>query len=69
MVFDTALLSTQNYKARIKSKVDPGNEVTPSPSVVAIENGAFRSLSFTYYLLKTHTDSLLILEKYFKFLK
>ena len=30
-VLDTALLSTQNYKVRIKGKVDPGNGVAPFP--------------------------------------
>ena len=37
MVLDAALLNTQYYKVRIKSKVDQ------SSSVVAIEKGAFRS--------------------------
>ena len=45
MVFDTALLNTQQYKVRIKRKVDQFRERSGAPSphlgVVAIEKGAF----------------------------
>ena len=60
MVLDAALLSTQDFKVRIKSKVEQSvNGVAPSstPSVVAIEKGAFGSPStkvanFTYLFCK-----------------
>ena len=51
MELDAALLNTQNYKARIKGKVEQSREWS---SVVAIEKGAFRSpptkvANFTYF--------------------
>ena len=58
MVLDTSLLSTQQYKVRIKGKVEQFREKEKhSPQhlrVVAIEKGAFRSPStkvanFTYF--------------------
>ena len=58
MVLDAALLNTQHYKVKIKSKVEQSREWSSAPplhlSVVAIEKGAFRSLStkvtnFTYF--------------------
>ena len=57
MVHDAALLSTQHYKVRIKSKVEQSKErssIFPVHfSVVAIKKGAFKSPStkvtnFTY---------------------
>ena len=48
MVLDTSLLSTQQYKVRIKGKVEQSRERSSAPlhlSVVAIEKRAFRSLS------------------------
>ena len=58
MVFDTSFLNTQQYKVRIKGKVKQSRERSSAltyTSVVAIEKGAFRSLStmvanFTYYI-------------------
>ena len=44
MVLDTALLSTQQYKVRIKSKVEQSRERSSAPlhlGEVAIEKGAF----------------------------
>ena len=32
MVLDTALLNTQQYKVRIRGKMDPGNGVMSSPT-------------------------------------
>ena len=57
-VLDAALFSTQNYKVRIKGKVEQSREwssILPYISVVAIEKGAFRSPStkvanFIYFL-------------------
>ena len=51
MVLDIALLSTQNYKIKTKSKVEQSRKWS---SVVAVEKGAFRSsltkvTNFTYY--------------------
>ena len=57
MVLDANLLNTQHYKVRIKSKVEQSREWSSGLSytscVVAIEKGAFESLStkvanFTY---------------------
>ena len=56
MVLDAALLSTQHYKLRIKSKLEESREWGSAPlhlGVVAIEKGALRSPStkvtkFTY---------------------
>ena len=47
MVLDTSLLNTQQYKAHIKGKVEQSRERSSALlySVVAIENGAFRSPS------------------------
>ena len=45
MVLDAALLNTQYYKVRIKSKVEQSRErssTLPYLHVVAIEKGAFR---------------------------
>ena len=50
MVLDTSLLNTQQYKVRIKGKVEQSLERSNAPlhfGVVAIENGAFRSSSTT----------------------
>ena len=61
MVLNAALLSTQNYKVRIKSKVEQSWEWSSAsplhPGVVAVEKGAFGSLStkvtnFTFTLFK-----------------
>ena len=44
MVLDTYLLNTQQYKVRIKGKVEQSRERNSAPqhlSVVAIEKGAF----------------------------
>ena len=42
MVLDASLLNTQHYKVRIKGKVEQSREgVAPSPTLVAIEKGAF----------------------------
>ena len=59
IVLDTSLLNTQQYKVRIKSKMEKsGKGVAPSPrlSVVAFEKGAFWSLSTTvaYFTLITY---------------
>ena len=45
MVLDAALLSTQHYKVRIKSKVEQSREWSSTLSVVAIEKRALRSPS------------------------
>ena len=48
MVLDAALLNTQHYKVRIKSKVEQSPERSnafPYTSIVAIEKGAFESPS------------------------
>ena len=50
MVLDTSLLSAQQYKVRIKSKVEQSRKRSCAPLflyVVAIEKGAFRSSSTT----------------------
>ena len=50
MVLDAALLNTQQYKVRIKGKVKQSKEWSSAPlhlGVVAIEKGAFGSLSTT----------------------
>ena len=54
MVLDTSLLNTQPYKVRFKWS-NPGKGVAPSPTVVAIEMGAFRQslttvANFTYFM-------------------
>ena len=42
IVHDTALLNTQQYKVRIKGKVEQSRERSSAlPGVVAIEKGAF----------------------------
>ena len=48
MVLDAALLNTQQYKVRIKDKVEQSRKWSSTPlhiSVVAIEKGAFGSPS------------------------
>ena len=57
MVLDTSLINTQQYKVRIKGKVEQSRERSSALpySVEAIEKGAFWSLSttlakFTFYL-------------------
>ena len=51
MVLDTSLLNTQQYKVRIKGKVEQSRERSSAPplhlGVVAIEKGAFWSPSTT----------------------
>ena len=48
MEVDTSLLNTQQYKVRIKSKVEQSRERSSAlPCVVAIEKGAFWSPSTT----------------------
>ena len=47
MVLDTSLLNSQQYKVRIKGKVEQSKERSSALSVVAIEKGAFWSLSTT----------------------
>ena len=51
IVLDASLLNTQQYKIRIKGKVEPSREKSSAPplqlSVVAIEKGAFWSPSTT----------------------
>ena len=50
MVFDTALLNTQQYKVRIEGKVEQSRERSNAPThlgVVAIGKGAFWSPSTT----------------------
>ena len=47
MVLDTFLLNTQQYKVRIKRKVEQSRERSTAISVVAIEKGAFWSPSTT----------------------
>ena len=50
MVLDTSLLNTQQHKGRIKGKVEQLRERSSAPlhlGVVAIEKGAFWSLSTT----------------------
>ena len=63
MVLDTSLLNTQQYKVRIKGKVEQSRERSSALplhfSVVAIEKGAFWSPStkvanFTYKRYKNH---------------
>ena len=52
MILDTSLLNTQQYKVRIKGKVEQSRERSSAPplhlGVVAIEKGAFRSPSTTF---------------------
>ena len=58
IVLDSALLSTQHYKVRIKGKVEQSRELSSAPlhlGVVAIEKGAFGSpltkvANFTTYI-------------------
>ena len=53
MVLDTFLLNTQQYKVRIKGKMDQFRERSSAPlhlGVVAIKKGAFWSPSTTTYL-------------------
>ena len=60
MVIDTYLLNTQEYKVRIKGKVEQSRERRSASlhlGVVAIEKGAFESPStmvanFTYFYIK-----------------
>ena len=50
MVLDTSLLNTQQYKVRIKGKVEQSKEMSSAPlhlGVVAIEKGVFWSPSTT----------------------
>ena len=55
MVLDTSLFNTQQYKVRIKGKMEQSRERSSAPlhlGVVATEKGAFWSLSTTVaYLL------------------
>ena len=59
MVLDDSLLNTQQYKVRIKGKVEQSLHL----GVVAIKNGAFLSLSITvanftfYYIASSHLSS------------
>ena len=53
MVLDTSLLNTQQYKVRVKGKVEQSREKSSTRSVVAIEKGAFglpltMVVNFTY---------------------
>ena len=41
MVLDTSLLNIQQYKVRVKGKVEQSRERSSAISVVAIEKGAF----------------------------
>ena len=67
MVLDTSLLNTQQYKVRIKGKVEQfwerGSALPLQLSVVAIEKGAFWSPStkvanftYLYIYIYTHTN-------------
>ena len=47
MVLDTSLLNTQHYKVLIKDEVEQSRERSSVIGVVAIEKGAFGSLSTT----------------------
>ena len=47
MVLDISLLNTQQYKIGIKGKVEQSSERSSALGVVAIEKGAFGSLSTT----------------------
>ena len=49
MVLDTALLSTQHYKVRIKGKVEQSKEWSGALGVVAIEKGTFGSPTLLTY--------------------
>ena len=56
IVLDTSLLNTQQYKVRIKGKVEQSRERSSHLGVVAIEKGAFWSpsimvASFTYFYM------------------
>ena len=67
MLLDTSLLNTQQYKVRIKGKVEQSRErssAIPYTLVVAIEKGAFWSPSttvtnftFTLYINKINIQS------------
>ena len=65
MVLDAALLNTQHYEVRINGKVEERSDTLPyTLGVVAIEKGAFGSLSTTvanftllYNLVKKYTHS------------
>ena len=48
MILDTALLNTQHYKVRINP--EKGVASSLHLSVIAIENGAFRSLNYGHQL-------------------
>ena len=56
MVLDTSLLNTQQYKVRIKGKVEQFRERSSGLGVVAIEKGVFWSPSTTiaYLLLQLY---------------
>ena len=47
MVLGTSLLNTQQYKVRIKGKMEQSRERSSAFGVVAIEKGAFGSPSTT----------------------
>ena len=50
MLLDTSLLNTQQYKVRIKGKVEKSREGTSAPlhlGILAIEKGSFWSPSTT----------------------
>ena len=70
MVLDTSLLNTQQYKVRIKGKVEQSRERSSALhvqlSVVAIEKGALWSPSttvanFTLLTFKDHGNALIFL--------
>ena len=53
MVLGTSLLNTQQYKVRIKGKVEQSREMSSAPlhlCVVASKKGAFGSRSPTYFI-------------------
>ena len=59
MVLDTSLLNTQQYKVRIKGKVEQSRERNSSPlhlGVVTFEKGAFLSPSTTVANFTTCVD-------------
>ena len=56
MVLDVALLNTQHYKVRIKSKVEQSRVPSSNLCVVAMEKGAFGSplttiANFAFYFI------------------
>ena len=61
LVLDTALLKTQQYKVRIKGKVEKFRERRSALSVVAIEKRAFWSPLTTVANVTLLTSTLLIM--------